>query len=1345
MNIEDFLPKYPNIVKKDDIMLNPYDKGFYESIFRKREFYDERLEETEDVPTEKGTLMKHQKIVSRFLSSHTMYDELLLVHSMGSGKTCTAIGAIEQIKNEKNNFRGAMIFAKGQGLLQNFVKELRDKCTAGQYVPEGYVDQSSGGCGVNSKNKGTLTELEVTIRTNKLIKEFYSLNTFETFAKKINKMKDSDITSTYSNFVIVIDEVHNLRIQDVTDNKISMYKEFYRFLHLIRNCKVILLSGTPMKDTPDEIASVMNLILPEKLKLPTGEKFISKYLNTHGENSFTVKKNKIKDLKKRFKGRVSFLKSIESTVKKEFVGEKNVGKLKHLIVETKNMSKFQTKYYKDAVKLDKKGTKGVHYNARQASLMVFPDGSYGQPKISGTKTIDKTRGFEKYVKTKESSKKFIEANLTGSQKKQIVTKTFELTSELKDVITGETKKENIMNIQVDSEKYDEIVKIRLKNLKKYSIKYYSVIKSILNAKDESCFVYSELISGSGSIVFAQLLKLFGFGKASGNDSTKKLRYGFLTSDISSTQLHKIINCFNQPSNVYGQIIKVMIGSKVVSEGVSFKNVQREYILTPWYNYSETDQAIARGYRLNSHKELLNNDIIPIVRISQLVAIPRNGGFSIDLSMYEISEEKDITIKGILRYMMESAFDCSLNYFRNHKTGLDGQRDCDYQKCDYVCDGIDMDDVKNGLSKDKLDNSTYQLYYANPHIVQIRKDLERYFRKHNVLNLQSILKYFDGKYNETEINNVLKIIKKDDDNMYYSDYLNIYSRDIVTKIMMEISELFSVHFRLNFTVIQNLLSEYTTFNILTALKNIIDESIVIKNKYGFSSYLRENQNIYFLVNDLSIKNDSFSNYYTRIPNIINDKTFDEILYEEQIANLPSFIKILCGITNKFTFAKLIKMIPDEVQEMFIEAAIQSKQQNIKTTKITRELVIDYFINYIHELENNVWLSNRLNDDNDDEEDNNVGNEVLRCYENNKWKDCGPEYDNVLDEKLKTEKDTLEKNPWGYYGKYNPETGVFSLVNVIEQNKKQESVKLKETKKLDQLVKKGKMTSEEKDEALKLFIAGREIYPGKNCAKGWGIPALMKIALKVLKLDYPDDFNKHESSVKMRKFIKKNRYLGIGSKNEPPTYTSNEIDNLTNDELRRAVYWSDKRSGGYIKSLCDGIKEWFKNKKWNGIDMLRPDNLGGTTGGHVKLDQKQKNKHILRTDTIIPSYNEAKFKTYLKDIEKLMKECFAIKKYVPDIDDNKWVFVFSKKKIVGFVIFDNNNDVVNLCIATHYRRQKGLPKQIIQIAVKDICPLKRTKLLMDNRDKKYTKYVKLYTEYGFNILKNDGKTTTLEFKC
>jgi len=1085
-----------------------------------------------------------------------------------------------------------------------------------------------------------------------------------------------------------------------------------------------------MKDTPEEIASVMNLILPTNMELPTGDDFIDKYLDKV-KDTFVVKKDKVEDLKKCFKGRVSFLNAMQSSVKKEFIGKK-VQPLKHFIVEQLTMSKFQSDAYRKAIIIDETGNNGVHYNSRQASLMVFPDGTYGQYKIEGTAIQDKTKGSGKYVITKTTTKTFTVKKLLG--KSETITNTYyALNEELIKAIEKDAPY-NFKLSDLYSEQYVKTIKKRLENLRKYSVKYANVIESMLYAKKESCFVYSELITGSGSIVFSELLKLFGFSKATGTEDTHGLRYAFLTSDTTSKQIHKIIKCFNQPTNKFGEIIKVIIGSRVVSEGVSFLNVQREYILTPWYNYSETDQAIARGHRLGSHKDLLKQGVDPILRISQLVAIPDDDTMSIDLKMYELSENKDITIRGILRYMMESAFDCSLNYFRNVVTGEDGKRSCDYQNCEYKCDGMNMENVKNGLLPNEIDHSTYQIYYADPLLIPIRRDLEKYFRQYNELDINNIIKYFEGVYNEWEITNALKtIIKTSDGNMNYKKYIEIYSVSNVKEIMTKISELFKNNFRFSFDDIRSKFLNNTPFEILTALKNMIDENIIIKNKYGFSSYIRENRNIYFLVDNLSISTDYFSDYYVKNPNIVNNKTFKDILYETQIKNIPKFISKLYKITNFDIFSKLMKSIPTEIQELFIEAAIEALDKNIDRNKITRNFILDYFSNYIHNIDN-VHISTRLRDE-----------DILKCYESGQWRDCDNKYDKIIEENTNDVKNKLEKNPYGYYGQYNNETSVFSIVNVIKQKEKQKEIKEKEKQKLNKMVKKGEITSEEMEEELKKFIAGREIYPGRNCNKGWSIISLLRIAIRSVKLDYPPDFEKKEDDENIKTLLKSNKYIK-GNDKDKFIYTDEEIDKLSNDDLRRALYWCTRKEGGYIKFLCTELQKWFKNTKWNGLDMLISDKQAGKSGGHKKISSNQDSskKLTLSVKKIIPTENIAYFKTYLKNIQKLMEDCFDIKKYTPIIDDKQWVMIFSRKKFVAFLSIDKNNVIWDICVATSYEK-KDIAQYIIQTAISDICPVASPRIVVDIKGKDYKIFINKYLLYGFTIVVNNEKTITMEFKC
>jgi hypothetical protein len=1053
-----------------------------------------------------------------------------------------------------------------------------------------------------------------------------------------------------------------------------------------------------MKDTPDEIASVMNLILPIEEQLPTGEKFISKFLHQQGLNLYTVKKKMIVELKSKFKGRVSFLKAMQSTVKKEFIGKKNIGELKHFIVDPIEMSEYQTSAYEKAVALDKIGKAGVYTNARQAALFVFPtDKMYG------------SEGFAKYLDKKYVSKTFAAAAVSKDGNKKVKPLySFSLKPSVINAIKGKTDKET------------------LKNLYKYSSKYAYVIQNILDNPKQTCFVYSELVTGSGSIVFAELLKLFGFSSTKGNEGQRHgLRYGLLTSETSSSkQISNIINCFNQKENKHGDIIRVLIGSKVVSEGVSFYNIQHEFILTPWFNYSETDQAIARGYRLNSHAELIANGEEPIVRIYQMVAMPVGATMSIDLHMYETSEDKDIIIRFIMRLLMESAFDCSLNYFRNHTTGEDGERGCDYQKCDYLCDGVDIKNIEFGVPEDEIDNSTYQLYYSDPTVTSIRKKLDKLFKKHSDFDIETIVKHFEGEYTESEIKNALKtIIDKSDEKLYSAEYINIYYRSNIKKIMIGIENIFHTHFRLSFENITKSFKENTSFEVLTALKNIIDESIVIKNKYGFSSYLRENKNIYFLVNSLSINQDSFSEYYARVPNIVNDYLFSDILYNIQIELLPNFIKMIGNITDSNIFAKMIKSIPIEIQEIFIESAVTAENKKIKIKQGTRKLVLEYFTSYIHQLDD-VWVSNRLSD-----------KDVLRCLKDDVWDECPEEYWDKLEKRLIKRQSSLEKNPWGYYGKYNPENGIFSIVNIIAQSEKMELAKKTKLDELNIRVNKKEITEKERDELLETLSEDfRKKYPGKSCMS-WNIPQLLNIGINILKLDFPSTFKSKDSESDLRELARTNKHI-------IKMYSDKEFEKLNKNEIRRALYYTSNSSKR--KQLCTEIEKWMGEHKWDGFDMLIPDTEAGIQGGHKKKINKDAKTNKYRIETIIPERNPEKFKSYLKDIQKLMFECFKILKFVPDIDKKEWIIVFLRKKIVGFLIIDTDNIIWKVCVATNYRRN-GIAREALQKAVESSCKVKNPRLEVDNKGKTYTKLINLYTEYGFTTVKDDGKYTTMEFKC
>ena len=495
-----------------------------------------------------------------------------------TGKTAAAIGSIELIKNEKSNYTGAIILAKGKNLLSNFKKELVEESTKGIYIPE---------------NVEYLTQQERIRRTNKLVREYYSFefydgksakdNTFYQFAQYLSSKSDEFIIEKYSNKIIVLDEVHNIRIKDTEEGKeVYVYKEFHRFLHLIKNSKVLLLSGTPIKDTIDEFANIMNLILPLDEQFPIKDEFILEYFDNKGE-FYNVKKEKIMDIKSKLKGRVSYLKAVTSTIKKVFEGEKKVGNLKHFVVCKDYMGSFQSDVYTEVYEHDKGGDQAFYTDSRQASLFVFPDKTFGDLGFG----MEKNKAKKKEKDIDKNKPIIVNNNNIVEKAVKVRNKKGKMVDRFYYGISDNLK--NILKPNKDTT-HEEI----LQNIKIYSSKYESCIRKILESykNKKSSFVYCEYIKGSSALLFSFILNLFGFNNSNGNETTKGMRYVLLNTISSKPhEIKFLVDRFNRPENLFGEYINVIIGSKVVSEGISFKNIQEEHILTPHWNYSETDQAI----------------------------------------------------------------------------------------------------------------------------------------------------------------------------------------------------------------------------------------------------------------------------------------------------------------------------------------------------------------------------------------------------------------------------------------------------------------------------------------------------------------------------------------------------------------------------------------------------------------------------------------------------------------------------------------------------------------------------------------------------------------------------------
>ena len=896
MDLYNFLPKYQII----NYPLNIYDNNLQKVLYNKKEFYDERLDKFEKKPSQKGELMKHQKIISRFLSSYTPYDGILLFHYMGTGKTCSVIGSIEKIFNEKQyNLQKAIIIVKGKNIINNFINEIINTCTNDIYVP------------VDDNFKYLSKDIQYN-RIKKEIRKRYTFYTYYTFSKMIKNISNENIKQNFSNHIIAIDEVHNIRNKHEKKQDVNIYKEIHRFLHNINNKKVILMSGTPMKDRVEEIADVFNLILPITKQLPTSNNFLSTYFYKN-KDTYELNSAMISLLQSNIKGYISYLKINLKNVNKIYNGLP-IYNLNFFKVYPDYMASFQNEIYLKIFEKENsnststndnelKNYKSWYSNSRQASLAVYPDGTTGKS------------GFEKYMKK--------------IQKKKI--NKYNLTLEFKKMFKNKNNEE------------------KLDILKKYSSKYAVIIKDIIENRDKCTLVYSSFVKGSGLILLAELLKLFNYKETTTRNYSQKPSFIILSNETNTTEtMSKLLKLFNKPNNIHGEYIQVILGSRVISEGLSISHIQKVHIATGHWNYSETDQAIARSFREFSHTYLYEKEKKDIdVNIYLHVSIPNiekdNGeneldySQSIDLLLYKKSEVKDISIKNMEKFLKVNAVDCLLNYNRNKYSGIDYSRDCEYDICDIKCEAslTDNDPI--------IDNSTYNIYYSD-----------------------------DIEY---EIKNYIKNIFK---NIFAISYI---------RLKKEIKELFP--------------NQNIEFQLFSSLKYLIDNSIPIYNKYGFVNYIRYQYNTYFLIGNLSQQYNILSYYYTEKPILLLKKKFTYIVNDYYNNH---FVDVIISQLIESKNKELLFTIPTQLLSITLEIFLIAKMKNTTKNVDFRNWFLNFFDKYIHYINydnSKILVSSFLY----------TTKNILRCYINDKWLNCENDMIEIFKEMIvKQSKHIIKKSKY-----------------------------------------------------------------------------------------------------------------------------------------------------------------------------------------------------------------------------------------------------------------------------------------------------------------------------------------------
>ena len=233
-------------------------------------------------------LFTHQKIVRDYLNLYTPYRGLLLYHGLGSGKTCSSIAIAEGMKSAKN-----VLIMTPAALRMNYIEELKncgdpifkknqywdfieatDDNTIKQLskilsLPYDYVQKNGGAWLVDLKKPTNYDTLGLDDRTKldnqitQMIRFKYQFINYNGIRNEsLDKLTNNDTINPFDNKVIVIDEAHNFvsRIVNKLKRPESISMRLYHYLMSASNCKIVLLSGTPIINYPNELAICFNIL-----------------------------------------------------------------------------------------------------------------------------------------------------------------------------------------------------------------------------------------------------------------------------------------------------------------------------------------------------------------------------------------------------------------------------------------------------------------------------------------------------------------------------------------------------------------------------------------------------------------------------------------------------------------------------------------------------------------------------------------------------------------------------------------------------------------------------------------------------------------------------------------------------------------------------------------------------------------------------------------------------------------------------------------------------------------------------------------------------------------------------
>jgi hypothetical protein len=289
------------VIKEDEAETNmswmlPNRIGYGEKIFKnfppenyqqKKEMECECKEGVCDIADKSISLFPQQRLIKDYIQVDSPYRGAFLYHELGSGKSGASIAAAEGYINKKSmfvlspaslavNYENEILKISSIGLNlkkdwflvkvsktnQEAMKILLEKYAIDKSIikKDGLVwiplyDDDIPNATIMKDKPIAEDKPEINQMISHIIRNRYTFISYNGLTANLIKSLG---TSPFDNSFVIIDEVHNFASRIVNGSKLA--RDIYIRLMNAKDCRIILLSGTPIINNPYEISTIVNLI-----------------------------------------------------------------------------------------------------------------------------------------------------------------------------------------------------------------------------------------------------------------------------------------------------------------------------------------------------------------------------------------------------------------------------------------------------------------------------------------------------------------------------------------------------------------------------------------------------------------------------------------------------------------------------------------------------------------------------------------------------------------------------------------------------------------------------------------------------------------------------------------------------------------------------------------------------------------------------------------------------------------------------------------------------------------------------------------------------------------------------